>query len=135
MSRQSYTTDLSDKEWALLWGLIPEPLPGGRPAKWTRREIVNAILYVLRTGCAWHLLPHDFPPYQTVFYYFRQWRRSGLWERVNRVLREQLRSQMKRDPQPSAAIIDSQSVKTTEKGGRAVTTRVKMLKGASANSW
>jgi|SRR5579859_1924875 len=117
MSRQSYTSDLRDKEWARLAELIPARLPGGRPAKWERREIVDAIMYVLRTGCAWHLLPHDFPPYQTVFYYFRQWRRSGLWEQVNTVLREQLRTHIGREAQPSAAIIDSQSSKTTEKGG------------------
>jgi putative transposase len=119
MNRQAYTTDLKDKEWAVLEKLVPAPLAGGRPIKWERREIVNAILYVLRTGCAWSLLPHDFPPYQTVFYYFRQWRRSGLWEQVNAALREGLRVQMGREAEPSAAIIDSQSVKTTEKGGSA----------------
>jgi putative transposase len=117
MNRRTYVTDMSDAEWAILEPLIPGTLPGGRPIKWTRREIVNAILYILRTSCAWHLLPHDFPPYQTVFYYFRAWRRSGVWERANAVLREQLRMKLGRNPQPSAAILDSQSVKTGEKGG------------------
>jgi len=116
MEHRAYKTDLSDDEWASLAGLVPQPLPGGRPAKHSRREIVNGILYVLRTGCQWENLPHDFPPYKTVFDYFRQWRRAGLWERINMALRERLRSELGRDAQPSAAILDSQSAKTSEKG-------------------
>jgi putative transposase len=76
-------------------------------------------LYILRTGCQWRLLPHAFPAYQAVFYYFRQWRISGLWEKVNTALREEARTEIGREAQPSAAIIDSQSVKTTDKGGLA----------------
>lgn len=125
MSRQVYSTDLTDAEWAILEGLVPAPLAGGRPAKWSRREIVNGIVYVLRTGCQWHLLPHDMPPYKTVYDYYRQWRRSGLWERINTTLRERSRLALKRNAQPSAAIIDSQTVKTTEKGGHAATTAAK----------
>ena len=126
MKRRSYASDLSDKEWELIAALIPAPLPRGRRAKWERREIVNAILYVLRSGGAWHLLPHDFPPYQTVFYYFRQWRRGGVWEQVNSILREQLRVRKGREAQPSAAIIDSQSAKTTEKGEVVAMTKGRM---------
>lgn len=117
MERRAYATDLSDEEWAIIEPYIPAPLPGGRPARWSRREIVNAILYVLKSGCAWHLLPHDFPPHSTVFWYFRNWRKDGTWERLNSALREQTRRQLGRDPQPSAAIIDSQAVPTSEKGG------------------
>jgi transposase len=116
MERKAYPSDLSDKEWELLTPLIPAPKSGGRPAKHSRREIVNAIRYVVRNGCGWRALPHDFPPYTTVYDYFRQWRGSGVWEQANTALREQLRTKLGREAQPSAAIIDSQSVKTTEKG-------------------
>jgi len=101
--------------------LIPAPKTGGRPATHSRREIVNAMRYVLRNGGGWRALPHDFPPYTSVYDYFRAWRDSGLWERVNTVLREQVRQRVGRDAQPSAAIIDSQSVKTTEKGANVAT--------------
>jgi transposase len=117
MTRQAYPSDLSDAEWQRLQPLIPAPCHLRRPPKWTRRKIVKAILDVLRTGCQWRCLPHDFPPYPTLFDYFRQWRRAGLWEQVNSCWRTEGRQQMGREAQPSAAILDSQSVKTTEKGG------------------
>ena len=122
MARRRYPTDLTDAQWMLLEPLVPAAKPGGRPPKHPRRELVNAMLYVLRSGEAWRLLPHDLPPWQTVYHYFRRWRLDGTWERITAALRERVRVRAGRDAQPSGAILDSQSVRTTEKGGRAATT-------------
>ena len=134
MPRQPYPYDVSDAEWALLEPLVPAALPGVRPPRHPRREIVNAILYVLRTGCQWRALPHDLPPWGTAWWYFRRWREDGVWEAVNTALRERARARLGREPTPSAAILDSQSAKTTERGGRAATMPGRKPTGASATS-
>lgn len=128
--RRHYPTDLTDAEWAILEPLVPPPKSGGRPAR-ERREILDAIGYVVRTGCAWRCLPHDFPPWQTVYHYFRLWRVDGTWERIHDALREQARQTAGRAARPSAGIVDSQSVKTTEKGGTAATTAQRRSTDAS----
>jgi putative transposase len=115
--RKSYPTDLSDAEWNYIEPHLPVPTGYGRPRTHSLREIINAVFYVLKSGCQWRLLPHDFPRWPTVYHYFRKWRMDGTWERVNRALRERLRVRLKRDPQPSAGVVDSQSVKSTAVGG------------------
>jgi putative transposase len=131
MTRKAYPTDLNNKEWAVIKPYVPKPKTGGRPAEHSRREIINAIAYVLRSGCAWRLMPHDLPPWSTVYDYFRQWRIDGTWERINTALREKLRTTIGREAEPSAAIIDSQTVKTTEKGDLAATTQARKSRDAS----
>ena len=116
-SSQTYPSDLSDTEWNIVAPLIPEPKPGGRPIKHTRRLILNAIFYVNRSGSQWSMLPKDFPPKSTVFGYFPAWRKSGLWEKLNSRLRDKVRVAGGRKPSPTAAILDSQSVKGAEQGG------------------
>ncbi len=112
-----YPSDLTDAEWAILAPLIPEAKPGGRPRKWPMRAILNGIFYLLRGGCAWRMLPRCFPPWSTVHHYCRRWRVDGTWVRIHAVLRERERVRQGRAPQPTAAAIDSQSVKTTSVGG------------------
>ena len=134
MREKRYPSDLEDGEWALIEAYIPQAQPGGRPNEYARREIVNGMLYVLRTGCGWEYLPHDFPPWKTVYYYFRQWKQEGIWEEANAAVTEQSRVREGREPSPSLAIIDSQSAQTTEKGGSKALTIIKRLKDASATS-
>jgi putative transposase len=121
MPRRRYPSDLTDAQWARLEPLLPPMHPGGRPRAHPLREIVDALRYVLRGGIAWRALPHDYPPWQTVYHYFRAWRLDGTWERLNDELRELVRVRAGRNAQPSAGILDSQSAKTTEKGGLVAT--------------
>ena len=115
--RKPYPTDLSDAEWNYIQPHLPAPKGHGRPRTHSLREILNAVFYVLKSGCQWRLLPHDFPRWPTVYHYFRTWRIDGTWEKINRAIRERLRVRLKRDPQPSAGVVDSQSVKSTAVGG------------------
>ena len=118
MSNQLYPSDLTDREWEYIKDLIPPAKPGGRERTTDMRLTMNAIFYLDRTGCQWRYLPHEYPPWQTVYGYFRTWRLTGLWERIHDRLRALVREQEGRERQPTAAILDSQSVKTTDRGGR-----------------
>jgi putative transposase len=129
MKRKPYPTDLKDSEWAILAPLIPPAKSGGRPREVDMREILNGLLYLLRSGCAWRMLPHDLPVWQTVYEYFAQWRDDGTWERLNAILRIEVRQQAGKQAEASAAIIDSQSVKTTETRGARGYDAGKKIKG------
>jgi putative transposase len=113
MTRDTYRTDLTDAEWNILEPHLPPPAECGRPREQGWREILNGVFYLVRSGCAWRLMPHNLPPWKTVYHYYRRWRIDGTWERVNRIIRECLRVHLGRDAQPSAGAIDSQLVKTT----------------------
>src|SRR4051812_19375475 len=117
MSRKRYPTDLTDRQWKLIASHVPKPKPGGRPPKYTRREVVNAILYQARNGCVWRALPHDLPPYRIVFHYFRRWQADGTWDTIHDALRTKVRQAAGKKPKPSVAIVDSQTVKGTEQSG------------------
>ncbi len=117
MTRKPYPSDVTDEQWALLGPLIPPALPGGRPREVDIREVVNALFYRNRNGCGWRALPHDFPAWKTVYNYFQWWQWDGSWEKMLAALREQVRGAPRREPTPRIAVVDSQSVKTTEVGG------------------
>jgi putative transposase len=117
MRRKAYPTDLTNEQWAILKRHLTKAPGRGSPQHVDLREIVNALLYLSRTGCQWRMLPHDLPPWQKVYYYFKQWRNDGTLERINGELRTEIRLSVDKDAEPSAAIMDSQSVKTTETSG------------------
>jgi transposase len=115
--RARYPSDLTDIQWTVIAPMIPDAMPGGRPRKADKREIVEAILFLLRAGCAWRLLPHDFPPWQTVYYYLRRWECEGVWAGVLHTLVMADRERAGREASPSAAMLDSQTVRTADQKG------------------
>ena len=115
--KRIYATDLTDAEWKALEPHVPAPNKRGRPKTHSPREILDAVFYILKSGCLWRLLPRDFPPWETVYWWFGRWRTDGTFERLNAALRGLLRARSGRDPLPSAGIADSQTTKTTGVGG------------------
>ena len=133
MTRTSYPSDLTDRQWSIIEPLIPPAKPGGRHRTVDMREVLNGILYLNRTGCSWRMLPHEFPPWGTVHYYYRRFRLDGSWQRIHDKLREKVRRKVGKKPTPTAAIIDSQTVKTDapKKGARTATTQARKPLAAS----
>ena len=132
-----YATDLTDEQWQLVEPLLPacDPRRGGRPRRWSHREILNALFYMGKTGCQWRMLPSDLPPKETVWQQYRRWRDDGTLERIRLQLNRKVREKAGRSPLPSVMIADSQSVKTVLKGGNAGSTAARGSKGASGTSW
>jgi putative transposase len=134
MELQRYDTDLTDEQFAVVGPLLPWPKRMGRPPA-DLRAVLNAIFYLVRTGCQWRLLPHDFPPWSTVHTWYRRWRKDGTWEKINEALRQRVRRQAGRHPSPRSSAADSQSVKTTPQGGPKGFDSGKKVKGRKRHLW
>jgi putative transposase len=133
--RKVYPSDVTDAEWSVLEKVLPAAKATGRPRKYPLREMVNAMFYLVRSGCPWRYLPEGFAPWQTVYSLFRAWEADGTWEQINTSLTRQARTQAGREARPSAGVIDSQSVKTTRKGGRTAMTAARKSTDANGTSW
>lgn len=134
MKRKKYRSDISDKEWEILKQYLPE-IAEGANRKYEIREIVNGIYYVLRTGCAWEYIPHDLPHWKTCYEYFRKWSEQGIWKIAMDEIRKRLRKEIGKEEEPTAVVLDSQAIKTTEKGGSVDMMEGRKSKGESVIQW
>jgi putative transposase len=135
MTRDAYPTDVTDDEWQVMEPLIPPAKSGGRPRGVDLREIINDIRYVLSAGCAWRLVPYDLPPWETLSASCRRWKEDGTWERINDTLRQRLRHRSGRHQEPCGAILDNQTVKTTELGGSRAMMPARRPRDGNGPSW